>query len=376
MTWRAFLIVSIFAGVTWIAEAAKAEPASSSSKLVPRIDENEPDAHRGNSSTKDDSDGGDEEVQRSRAAESFERGLSLVREGQLEQALGAFQQAHELSPHRDALYNIALTYEKLGLNESAIRFYEEYLDWVEDEAGPDRANAERVVEVQARLFRLKESLPASKERIEDEDTPAITGLRFSVQPPDAVVKIDGSRHREPTLVEVAPGKHVVSFSAPGYLEQTSTVEVPPEQTVVVAATLSRKPKQSPLRPPDASATEERAGGSWTQRTVGVGLGAAGIALLGTSLSIFFWNDARHTTWKKEKSELEELPSDDLTLDSRRAVSDSELRAIQSADQITWVTGIAGGVFLASGVVTYFLRPNEERQGWSLAPTGVSYRATF
>lgn len=57
----------------------------------------------------------------------FFEGLGHYRAGRFEQAAQAFQKAYTLSRHRDMLFNVARSREKLGDNKGAVEWYRAYL---------------------------------------------------------------------------------------------------------------------------------------------------------------------------------------------------------------------------------------------------------
>ncbi len=61
------------------------------------------------------------------AAEYFERGESARAQARYKEAIAAYLRAYALAPHPYALFNIALSYEKLGEWANAADYYERYL---------------------------------------------------------------------------------------------------------------------------------------------------------------------------------------------------------------------------------------------------------
>lgn len=61
------------------------------------------------------------------AGEYFERGEAARAAGKYREAIGAYQRAFALAPHPSVLFNIALSYEKLGEWANAADYYERYL---------------------------------------------------------------------------------------------------------------------------------------------------------------------------------------------------------------------------------------------------------
>jgi Tfp pilus assembly protein PilF len=76
---------------------------------------------------------------KSQAAEYFSRGQTAQAEGRYRDAINEYEQAYELVPHANALFNIAFCYEQLGDWQQSADFYQRYLDEHRDKPAPDAA---------------------------------------------------------------------------------------------------------------------------------------------------------------------------------------------------------------------------------------------
>lgn len=75
------------------------------------------------------------------AGEYFERGESARGQGRYKEAISAYLRAYALAPHPYALFNIALSYEKLGEWANAADYYERYLTADNDAVDADEVRA-------------------------------------------------------------------------------------------------------------------------------------------------------------------------------------------------------------------------------------------
>lgn len=75
------------------------------------------------------------------AGEYFERGESARGQGRYKEAIAAYMRAYALAPHPYALFNIALSYEKLGEWANAADYYERYLTADSDAVDADEVRA-------------------------------------------------------------------------------------------------------------------------------------------------------------------------------------------------------------------------------------------
>jgi hypothetical protein len=294
------------------------------------------------------------------ARELFARGLELSAQAEYQEALEAFRKALELSPHHSVLLNIARIYQRLGERKRAIEFFRAYL-----QAGEGLVSEVRQAEVEAAILALEAEPLAQNEQKPKKSLSGSATFRMRVFPSHALVRVDGKRlARGAGALKLPHGKHLVEVSLRGYVSRRVALDLMPGEVRTVDISLSR----------EISAAREQ--GLSSQRVVGVSLGAAGIALLGTTVGLFVWNDQRHRSWKREQQELSQssLPAPDLA--ERRAASDQELYAIQRTDTVTWVTGIAGGAMVALGGLGYFVQFPSPQREIALSISGLHYRERF
>lgn len=91
---------------------------------------------------------------RTEARTQFRRGMALIAGGNLDEGVAALQEAYEILPHPNVLYNIARAYAEAGRYEQAIEFFDRYLE--SDPADRD--------EVQSFLTALRQRIAAQEQR--------------------------------------------------------------------------------------------------------------------------------------------------------------------------------------------------------------------
>lgn len=168
-----------------------------------------------------------------RARDAYAAGEQKFKAGDYEGALRDFQEADAIKSTPQAARYIALSHDNLGHAGDAVTAYERFLANVPPKMTKEGDEArKRVEELRAK--------PAK--------------LSLETVPPGATVTIDGHALPQPTPTEteLAPGKHVVSFSAEGYLPQEREVELTFASTASLRAELEKK-EEPPPPPPIAEA---------------------------------------------------------------------------------------------------------------------------
>ncbi|MDQ3036642.1 MAG: tetratricopeptide repeat protein, partial [Myxococcota bacterium] len=113
---------------------------------------------------------------RTEARTMFRRGMAMVAEGNLDEGVAQLQEAYDMLPHPNVLYNIARAYAEAGRYEQAIEYFQRYLE--SDPADRD--------EVQSFLNALRQRIDVQQQRA--------TAAAAPVAPTPA----------EPTAVDQAP----------------------------------------------------------------------------------------------------------------------------------------------------------------------------
>lgn len=163
-----------------------------------------------------------ETEEQSLARQRYARGEQLFSEGDYVAALEEFRAAYRTSPHPVVLTSEAACLERLGQHRAAAELYERYL--------ADRPEAPNRAEIESRLDRIR-AMPGE--------------VRVTAQPAGARLTVDGAARSEPTpaTLELAPGRHVLSFEAPGRRPATRELEVDYATSTSVDVALEAAPEE-------------------------------------------------------------------------------------------------------------------------------------
>lgn len=284
----------------------------------------------------------------------FDRGISLMREGKLEEACARLEQSQAIERGIGTMLYLAECYEKSGRTASAWALFREAASEAQAAGQVERAVAGR-----QRAERLEPSL--SKLTIEVPPSSRVPGLE--------VVRNGTLVHQGAwgLPLPVDPGEQRIQLQAPGYQPHTlvvavekgtttAKVDLPPLVRAPLPAAsegapVQPVPGQSALLPAVAVTTSEPAPKS-KLKLVGIIVGSAGVALLAVGggfgiRAINKNNDA------KDKGCKDKFCKDDDGVD----LTDQALTASKVAN----VGIIGGGALLVGGLLTYFLAPTGERQ---------------
>jgi tetratricopeptide (TPR) repeat protein len=153
---------------------------------------------------------------KTRAKAAFERAVTAEHAKDWHRAIDEFQQAYDILPRADVLYNIAVDLERLEEYRDAATFYRRYLD--------DKQDAEDRDKVEQRIDNLR-------------GRAAI--VRITSDPPGAQVSVDGApRGQTPLEVKLAGAHHVELVDGSATWSRDVTVEFGEDQAL--DATLTAK----------------------------------------------------------------------------------------------------------------------------------------
>ncbi|MEQ8276584.1 MAG: PEGA domain-containing protein [Deltaproteobacteria bacterium] len=176
-----------------------------------------------------------------RARRFFRAGSIAYERGRFAEAARAFEEAYGIVDSPALAFSLAQAHRRqyfvdkdAAKLDRAIALFETYL-----ERAPDgRRRPDAVDQLQAlRIVR------ASVERTEaPPPPPPVTELFVYSEAVGLTVSIDGAPAvATPVVTAVAPGPHVVTAEAPGYLPGRSSIEAAPERMTPVTVTLEPKP---------------------------------------------------------------------------------------------------------------------------------------
>jgi len=273
-----------------------------------------------------------------RAQEAFQQGLEHLKLGRAPQACPLFAEAHKLDPKVGYVVNLARCEAKLGQLVAANQHWKEALTVATASNDERRAEVERGVETSTR----------------DLPHVVVTLPRAPSDPRSIKVVIDDHAIADGTAEKGTPvdlGAHhvvVLQHERPIYAADVR-VTSPGERIVVLALLPELLAASSPPPPPPLALSDPHRGDS--ARTVGIGLGGAGLGLL--ALGAF----AAVRANDKNATSQNECPNDVCT-DSGFTLRNE---AQASADLAT--IAVASGVVLAAiGVVVYLVAPRAQSTG--------------
>ncbi len=296
---------------------------------------------------------------RERAKQLYEEGLSAYRAGKHSDAIDKLLEADRVMPNAAFSYNIALVYEGMGDQRSALRWLRSYLR--QSPAGTDQT---------APLTKLRKFEALLQAR-------GLQQVSVLSNPPGATVKIDGIAlvGLTPFTTELAPGSHVASLTLEGYEFVQRSFELRPDRSMdVEVALVAARPENNPTQPgvtalagpshepslarlppatlPPVTESQSSRVKPWTWLSMGVGT-----ALLGGAL---VFEVKRRSAEQDAKS-----ASQDVYLDRYDRMESAQSTARQLA--------VAGSVVLAAGLglLTYDLTRNSPTQTATLGscPSG-------
>jgi len=245
---------------------------------------------------------------RTLAGEHFQQGMDAVATQNLTAALYEFVCSFQIRAHPYTAYNIARTADQAGRMELAVEYYRIYLHLAGD--------TDERAEVQARLSELE---------VRQASHPGV--LRIAVDVSGARVSVDGEEVGRAPLgagLDLAPGRHHVLVTAPGYRDHEQYVNVVARQDGSVSVTLA------PL-------------GEWQQSSAGARWGPIllGVAAVATAGGIYFGLQA-----SSRADEFRSMRGDDASLFDLRQQRDSAESMALVADVAYLFAALAAGAGIA------------------------------
>jgi tetratricopeptide (TPR) repeat protein len=252
---------------------------------------------------------------RATAKAHYETATRLYEIREYDKALLEYKSAYLAQPDAAFLFNIGQCYRKLGQNQEALNFFQEYLK----KASPDDPNR-RKVEARIRDIEAETKLKAQAAEAAAAPAPAPAP---PPAPPPAPAPAPTSEVAQP--VPTPPLPAVVAPPPPA-------VEIPPAAVSVEQA--------SPV-----SAAPSVSGRGL--RIAGITCGVAGLVSMG--IAVYYYTRARSL-------------SDSVTNSTNSKASASDDQAGRDAQTMQWVFYSIGAGALATGTLLYLL-------GWPSAETG-------
>jgi len=163
---------------------------------------------------------------RDRAKQLYGQGQLAYREGRYSEAIDKLLEADRVMPNAAFSYNIALVYEKMGDQRSALRWLRSYLrqsgKGVNDEA------------TQEKVRKFESELQAR----------GLQQVSILSNPPGATLQIDGhALGLTPFTTELTPGMHRIALSLPGHAPVQKDFELRSDRSLDVEVLLEDQPSE-------------------------------------------------------------------------------------------------------------------------------------
>jgi hypothetical protein len=298
--------------------------------------------------------------QKAAANTLFDEGKRLFDAGQTEEACRKFAASLRVLAQLGTRLNLANCYDKLGRTASAWAEFREAAS-LASKLGDQRESFARgrVVALEPRLLYLTVKVDAT-------------------EVPDLIVRRDGATVPAGLFgsrVPVDPGEHTIEAEAPLYKPWSTKVSVadgaPPAEVTVPM--LEKDPEAERKARLIGAVDEGPRDPGKTRRFLGIGVGAAGIAMVG--VGAVFGLRAK-SKWDESKDHCnDQVECDQTGVDL--------VNSAQSAGTVSTVLFIGGGLAIAGGVVLFLTAPKSNpEEAVSLTPvvapgfTGVSLRGGF
>lgn len=287
------------------------------------------------------------------AESMFQQALQMMRDGKFDEAKRALEASQKLEPKSGTLLVLGSCNEQLGRTATA---------WAQYKEAAGMARAEGRTEHVSKATELAKALEPRLSRLRIDAQRLQGGVQLVVKLDDVVV-LDGQLG---VAFAINPGKHVVTATAPGRAEWSSTIAVEagkdaqivavPELDVVKEA--PPPPTPAPRIPPPAPAHGPVVSGDKDARSGGVGpvwawiVGGSGIAI--GAVAIGFGVDQQNVS-----SELYDRCGEKRT-ECPRGYDFEGARAREVRDFDLFLgLGLTGLVATSTGILGLVLTPSEE-----------------
>jgi len=283
---------------------------------------------------------------RKEARKHFARGVELLKDEQVAEALLEFQRSYDLKPHFAVLYNIGQAQSVLGRSVEAVETFERYLDQGGRAIKPARRN-----EVEQDIIRQKAHIATLEIRVTPDGAPiCVDGKDVGFAPMSQAVRVPIGEHtvsatadgydpgelkvivagEDYRVIQLALAKHVAAPSPPPPLPPSPPVVVvaePPAPILSVAAPPPAQPEPQSVR---------------RMRIAGLVTAGAGVAVAATGAGLLLKAELDHSAALDHCS-----PNCDASAGPMRDRAD---RYLVAADVLL----VAGGAALVTGGTLYLL----------------------
>lgn len=292
---------------------------------------------------------------REQAKQLYEQGVAAFREGRYSEAVDKLLEADHVMPNAAFSYNIALVYEKMGDERSALRWVRSYLRQSKKSAAEDASAIAKARKFEAVL-----------------QSQGLQQVSIVTEPSGATIQVDGhALGITPFTTEIAPGSHRVSLSLQGYEPVQRDFELRPDRSLdVILPMVAQRPQpvsstnEPTTAPAPVSATPpqvhvqavqleptspERPALTQVRPTTWVGLGVGALLMGG---SAFF--------------EFERRRQEDVAQRASQAQFQSAYDNMEGRKTVARILLVTGSAVLATGATLLVLdltRSKRENSAW-------------
>lgn len=300
----------------------------------------------------------------------FEKGLSLVREGNYLEAEIAFQESLKGDPPLEAHFASGQVALALGKPCQALSAYDAYLKAGEQQMSPSKRQR-----VERHIRQLRQG-GASEAACHPTQQPGELTAVCDLE--DIRARVDNKNVLLGSVQSLPAGTHKVEFFGNGGIWQPTFVLVAPGGSATVkCAPPPPPPPPTVVRMPAESSmgSSEFSGG----QKLSLAITGTGLGLAVATLSHYFWNRGRYDAWKRTDEELRDDPE---TIDDEGQGTSSQLAeqndlasSIQNARRVTVGLGIASGVVTAAGLTLFYFETRKQRDTNAQSTQSLSARAS-
>lgn len=166
---------------------------------------------------------------RARAKLLYEQGVAAFGEGRYSDAIDKLLEADHVMPNAAFSYNIALVYERMGDERSALRWLRNHLRQSKPPTNGDAATLAKV-----RKFELA---------LQSQGLQQVSILS---EPPGATIQLDGrALGITPFTTEITPGIHRINLALEGHESVQRDFELRPDRSTDVTVALVTRPQTPP-----------------------------------------------------------------------------------------------------------------------------------
>jgi iron complex outermembrane recepter protein len=180
---------------------------------------------------------------RTEARKHFKNGMALIAEGRFDEGISELEEAYEIRPHPNVLFNIARAHESAGRPAQALTFYSRYLD-------TNPPDAAKVTEQVTQLAAMQKKDSAPTETVPSADAGVEVIASASTTDSAVLAKLEVLTARIESALAQQSARAKLAASNDSAVEKRSTeadidFAVPYEETVVAASRRAQSALEAP-----------------------------------------------------------------------------------------------------------------------------------